>query len=423
MMSRVWRLENEMSRDRGMGVHRTFLAVLAAVALAIAACGGESGGDAPTAMSTPAATATGAATTDDPMAWEPKPGMAPLEQETGVYFGVNLDWGNDSTTAFNERLGVQAASWVQFAPFPFDAGWRENLRLYFEQVLAVGGIAVLTLEPTIPLDEITAEQADDLASMLKGWNDQGVGVLLRFAHEMNGSWYGWGQQPEAYIAAFRLVAEAVHATAPGTAMLWAPNYGGGYPFSGGRYEATPDVAGFATLDTNGNGSLDQRDDPYWPYYPGDDAVDWVGLSLYHWGNAYPWGENELPEEGSFIDYLTGAYNGLNGDETAVPDFYRDYADGHDKPMAIVETAALYNTTETGADELEIKRAWWRQVFSRDVSERFPRIRMINWFEWNKVESEIGGDRIDWTITQDATILEAFLSDLPRERLQFAPVVD
>ena len=75
---------------------------------------------------------------------------------------------------------------------------------------------------------------------------------------------------------------------------------------------------------------------------------------------------------------------------------RHYAEQHDKPLAIVETAALYNTTETGADELDLKQAWWQQVFAPEVFERFPRLRMINWFEWGKPESEIGGDRIDWT---------------------------
>lgn len=349
--------------------------------------------------------------------------MALLEPDGGAYFGVNLDWGNDSAAAFNERIEVDAAAYVQFAPFPFDEGWRENLRLYVEQVRVAGGLAVLTLEPAIPLGDITTAQAEDLALMLKGWNDQGVGVLLRFAHEMNGSWYGWGQQPEAYVAAFRLVADAVHETAPGTAMLWAPNYGAGYPFSGGLHEVKPDAPDYDLLDTDNSGTVDSGDDPYAPYYPGDDAVDWVGLSLYHWGSAYPWGENEMPESGKFVAHLTGTYDGANGDETHIPNFYAEYVEGHDKPLAIVETAALYNTTETGAEELALKQAWWQQVFAPEVFDRFPRLRMINWFEWNKAESEIGGDRIDWTVTLDPEIRAAFVADLPIDRLVFATAND
>jgi hypothetical protein len=34
------------------------------------------------------------------------------------------------------------------------------------------------------------------------------------------------------------------------------------------------------MDTNGDGVLDNSDDPFTPYYPGDDMVDWVGISVY-----------------------------------------------------------------------------------------------------------------------------------------------
>ena len=34
--------------------------------------------------------------------------------EDGVYFGVNLDWGRDSATAFNDRLGEDAAGYQAF---------------------------------------------------------------------------------------------------------------------------------------------------------------------------------------------------------------------------------------------------------------------------------------------------------------------
>src|SRR5205823_9919968 len=137
------------------------------------------------------------------------------------------------------------------------------------------------------------------------------------------------------------ITEAVHAKAPLTATVWAPNYGAGYPFRGGRYEVGPGSSDFSLMDTNGDGVLSIADDPYVPYYPGDDAVDWVGMSLYHWGSAYPWGENEVPEPGKFLAQLTGAYAGANGDERLVPDFYAVYGEMHHKPVAITETAAFY----------------------------------------------------------------------------------
>ena len=178
--------------------------------------------------------------------------------------------------------------------------------------------------------------------------------------------------------------------------------------------------GFELLDTNSDGLLDLTDDPYAPYYPGDDAVDWVGMSLYHWGSAYPWGENEVPEAGKFTTQLRGTYVGANGDDTPVPDFYAEYAKSRDKPLAIPETAALYDPAQSG-DEFTIKSTWWDQVFAPEVSADFPLLRMINWFEHRKIENEVGGVIIDWRSTGDPTLAEPF-TDRVRNWLH-APTAD
>lgn len=337
---------------------------------------------------------------------------ARLEPADGVYFGVNLDLDHDSADAFNERIGHQAAVYVQFVRFPLDDAGATLLDSFIEEVEAQNGMGMLTLEPHDGLQRITSESAIQFAERAATYNERGVPLFVRFAHEMNGSWYPWSQDPERYVRAFRLLATEIHERAPETAMMWAPNYGGGYPFSGGTYEAEPGSPQLEALDTNGDGSLSMSDDPYLPYYPGDDAVDWVGMSVYHWGNRYPWGENEAPEPAKFANIITGAYAGLNGDERSVPDFYQVYAVGHDKPMAITETSALYNTLSGGESELVIKQGWWRQVFASGVSDEFPRLKMINWFEWRKNESEIGGATIDWRLTSSQEMTRAFTSELP-----------
>ena len=345
-----------------------------------------------------------------------------LHEPTGqAYLGFNLDWSQDSAAAVGDRLGLMPSSYVDFFSFPLTATDEAQLERFLGQVETVKGLAVVTLEPTVSLDAITPALADRLATSLAPYNERGIPILVRFAHEMNGSWYAWSQQPTAYIAAFRTVASAVHDTAPLTGMLWAPNNGGGYPFSDGPYEAVTGSADFSLLDTNGDGLLSETDDPYAPYYPGDDAVDWVGMSLYHWGNQYPWGENELPEPDAFSAMLTGNYDGQNGDQTAVPDFYAEYAEARNKPLAIVETAAFFLPAGGGASELEIKQAWWRQVLSPAVLTQFPAMKMVNWFEWRKQEAEVGGAVVDWTVTTSEEILTAFRRDLPIEQLRFAPL--
>lgn len=221
----------------------------------------------------------------------------------------------------------------------------------------------------------------------------------------------------AYVEAFRTVADAVHELAPASAMAWAPNEGSGYPFTGGQY-ASDDPA----LDTNGDGDITNADDPYEPYWPGDAAVDWVGMSLYHWGLAYPWGENELPAEGTFTGLLTGADTDAHAGQSEVPNFYERYADGHRKPMGIFETAALYNPEAPGPDAAELTSAWWAQVTDPAVMADFPRLAMVNWFEWRKHEPEIGGV-VDWRLTADPELARALLSEAPAGWLLFGGLAE
>jgi hypothetical protein len=346
-------------------------------------------------------------------------GLAPLDPGSGVYFGASIDWSTDTLARYGRRLGRRPAAAVHFAGLPMSRAEGRYLDQARAQVRADGGMLLLTLQPDRGLERVTAAVARDLAARVARYERSGVPVMVRFAHEMNGSWYPWSQQPGAYVAAFRRVATALHRRTR-AAMLWAPNYGGGYPFTGGPHQAPAGSADARALDTDGDGTVTEADDPYGPYYPGDRHVDWVGMTLYHFGNVHPWGENETPEPGKFQALLTGTYSGLNGDETAVPDFYATWAAGHRKPLAIPETAALYAPGRGGESELAVKGAWWSQALAPELRRRFPLLRMINWFEWDKHEAEIAG-RVDWTATTSPSIRGAFRRALP-SWLRFADAV-
>lgn len=345
--------------------------------------------------------------------------QARLEPDQGVYFGVSLRWDQDSLADYRARLGHGPTVAVRFFCLPLCDGEALALEEFISQVALENSSAMLTMEPYSGLEAVTPAVAEDLAIRIAAYNGAGVPVFLRFAHEMNGSWYPWSQKPAEYRATYRLLAEAIRRHAPLTALVWAPNYGGGYPFSGGVYEAKPGTDAFDELDTNNDGILSMADDMYAPYYPGDDVVDWAGMSLYHWGSAYPWRENEIPEAGKFKAQLIGEYNGLNGDDSAVPDFYQEYGVTHGKPIAIPETAALYNTELAGADEVVIKQTWWRQVFSEEIFTEFSQIKMINWFEMEKQESEIQNAVVNWGVTLKPETLLPFKRDLPTDKLLFA----
>ena len=379
--------------------------VLLALVLAACSAGGPGVTDAPV---TPVAAASTPTAIPCPGPVISAAGLGLLARRgpaDGVWVGMNIDWGAETVADVTSRLGDPPAAVVSFVAFPLAPADAENLDAAADQARDAGAVLVATLEPWGGLSTVTARAATDLASRLAGYGADGVPSIVRFAHEMNGSWYPWGQDPTAYIAAFRIVADAVHAGAPTAGMLWAPNQGAGYPYDGGRYEAKPGSPAARLLDTDGDGALDAGDDPYAPYWPDDASVDWVGMSLYHWGTAYPWGENEVPAAGTFAGMITGSPPG-GGDPA--PDFYAGYAERYDRPLAIVESAAFYRPGGGGAKEAAIKSTWLAEVFSAEGRSRFPLLRLINWFEWRKYEAEVDAI-VDWRITADAGLRARFLA--------------
>ena len=346
-----------------------------------------------------------------------RPTVPPAHQS---YFGVQLDWVADTPASYDSRLGRVPYDFGRFTSVPMPAGELSSLNSEVAELAPLHAQLFLTVEMPQGISAVTPDVASAFALNLARWNLEGVGVFVRFGQEMNGSWYPWGQNPTAYVAAFRMVAADVHRVALGSVMVWSPNYGGGYPFPGETYEAQPGSAAFKVLDTNHDGRLTEQDDPYAPYYPGDDAVDWVGLTLYHFGDKWPWGANQIPEADKFVDQMTGRYNGDNGNDTSVPNFYQVWSVGHHKPMAISETAALYNDAQagTGDPEVALKTNWIDQVFNPSVRADFPGLAMINWFEHQKPENGVQGT-VDWRATVQPQVRAALQAALASGYL-FAP---
>jgi hypothetical protein len=333
--------------------------------------------------------------------------VADLGPDDGAWVGAHLGPDEASLDAYASTLGQRPAVVGATVEMPMRADDRRQVNALVDRLVDARGILLLTLEPYGGLDAVTDDVAEELAIRLDGYNRRGVPVVVRFGPEMNGHWYEWGQQPTAFVAAFRRIAEALHRGAPGTATLWAPAYGGGYPF----VPDLEDPGDRSVLDVDGDGGLTRADDPYSPYWPGADAVDWVGLSLFHWGSTWPWGENAVPEPGKLVAQFTGTYDGLGGDDRALPDFYATYGDGYDKPVALPETGALWAPENAGAPEGAIKRTWWRQVFDPSLADRLPRLAMVAW-----VERELPPDRdlpaVDWRALRTPELAEAYRTDLP-----------
>ncbi|WP_394249599.1 OpgC domain-containing protein [Arthrobacter pityocampae] len=365
----------------------------------------------------------------------------PTALPDGRYVGPELDWSSDSARAYADRTGVTPSVFSRPLPYPLDDAAERDLRDLARQLASLGSVAMVTLEPSKPLEELTDDDAAYLADTLDTLGGEfRTAFFVRFAPEMNGTWFGWGQQPDEYTRAFRTVADAVHARAPGAAMVWSPSYAAGYPFTEAYGAVEGRRAGAVTaLDTNGNGLIDTGDDPYEPYYPGDDAVDWVGLSMYHYG-SYEQGATKgrdgtreysgaistsvVPEPDKFADQLAGIYGAAPGAPRI--DFAKQYAAAKGKRF-LVQTAALHDPEDAdSAAETDIKRAWLDQVFDPATAAQYPEIGMVAWLEAERPEPEAQGHTVDWGLgAEDATqaVLRETLDAAPDVRLgPVTPVV-
>ncbi|MEX5270534.1 OpgC domain-containing protein [Kocuria sp. CPCC 205290] len=327
------------------------------------------------------------------------------------YLGALLDWGADSAAGHADRLGAPAAIYGRTVPLPMDDREQGHLRGYLSQISEQGAHALLTIRPGIALDRVDEARASVLAGQLADALEGFEGtVFVRFAPQMNASWVPWGQQPEAYTEAFRAVAAALDAELEDPVMVWSPTAGTDYPFRAPTSVA-PEGADLATLDTDGSGVWDGDDDAYSPYYPGDDVVDWVGLSAYHDETGSGEARNTVPGPDAFSTLL-GAPGGSG---TAADGFYATYAAGHDRPM-MVETGSFHSPGAGGPSALDVKAPWWDQVLATASSGDYDRIGAVVWNETTEDRSD-GAVTVDWRSTAEPGLATAF-----RDRVEASPLV-
>ncbi|SDT80035.1 Glycosyl hydrolase family 26 [Actinoplanes derwentensis] len=143
-------------------------------------------------------------------------------------------------------------------------------------------------------------------------------ILLRWGWEMNGDWFEWGgaqngQSPANYVKAWkRLHRIFAEQGADNVAWVWSPNW-----------NSSPNVSWNKVQN----------------YYPGDEYVDWVGISGY---NFY----NETPS--TLFNPITSRY-------------------GSRKPIILSETAAVKN-----------KAKWIKQLHT--WVEKTPAVGAVVWFD-------------------------------------------
>ncbi len=230
-------------------------------------------------------------------------------------------------SAYGRQVGRQPAIVLSYKNWSIPPFYAPEL----DSVWRRGAVEMVTWEPQtakgkgIPLRAIVAGRYDRyVRQSAEAAAEWGKPIMLRFAHEMNGSWYPWGYGVDGNTP--RLYREAWHHVfwifrnhgASNVEWVWAPNgdSGGSHPLA--------------------------------VFYPGDEFVDWVGIDGFCWGGSIGWP--------SFTTIFGSTYDRI--------------VKLTSRPIIIAETAA--------GEESGDKAAWISSAFEREAPA-FPHIRAIAWF--------------------------------------------
>ncbi len=233
--------------------------------------------------------------------------------KTGVLLGVTMKGSNpEYMTEFTNISGKEAGGYILYGyvdSFPYeDAFIKANKR---------GKVIQYALQPKNLADLLSIVPEDArYVKLAKQIAETQTMTLIRFACEMNDVTSHWYTADyNAYIERFRYVADIFHKYAPNCQMVWSPNF---YPPS--------------TMSL---------------YYPGDNYVDFVGVSIYaeYQPDTDPLKQGvDRNRFSSLLDTLVSLY-------------------GHKKPIIISECGASYKDVRTGADVTEFASTQIKDFFT------------------------------------------------------------
>jgi mannan endo-1,4-beta-mannosidase len=313
------------------------------------------------------------------------PTLAEIKGSTGRFFGMYTQQAPFNWATFDAASVSVGAKPTVVGYF---SGWDEAFRSEaVTKAWAHGSMPMMTWEsrPINAKNGITAAPDYSLPKIIDGSFDAylhqyakdivatGLPVAIRFNHEMNGTWYPWaedngkgdslnGNNQGDYVKMWKHVHDVFQAEGANEYALWvwAPNIINNLPAS----HQTPEY--LASL------------------YPGDDYVDWVGLS----------------------GYLRPPYKAENN-------FTFDYTFGRSLDQLRNLTGKPIILAEVGASETEgHKVAWVTSLFDSLAKPENNDIVGLAWFNLavsSFVDGELGTN--DWRIDSRPDSLAAFSAGL------------
>ncbi len=264
---------------------------------------------------------------------------------------------------------VQTATWV-----------RERGAVPFIRMMLRSQRGVLMIDPTFTLDRIVAGEFDgDLAA----WADQarafGSPLIVEYGTEVNGDWNVWSAPynggldvgPAKFKRAYRHIVELMRGRGA-TNITWALHYNG----------------------QNWPGS-DPRNHPA-PYYPGDDVVDWVGISVYGSERS---NDDRCPTFRSLVDGI-------------VPELL---AATTTKPLFIFEIGITGNNPACPAGP------WVEAAFEDLLGGRWPDVRGFAWWQQRFVDDPAVGGITDYLVQNNPAVTAAFRAALASPQIVDRPM--
>ncbi|KAJ3309326.1 hypothetical protein HDU76_003653 [Blyttiomyces sp. JEL0837] len=292
-----------------------------------------------------------------------------LEMVTGnLVVGFALEFGdgvNDSLDGFSGRTNWRPALLSFDLAIDMEPLSTDLITTVATQASKVNGMLQIIVKPSINVEDVPDSRLRELALLVKSFNENlKVPVYVVYCPELNANWNPtYGMRPFQTLKSFRTLADYVHLVTNMTAMVWTPALGVNYPFLGNGFalpNTVSDPTNLVMLDTNRNGKLDKNDDPYGPYYPGDQYVDWVGLTMYNI-HMDPTSRQYLPTDKTYL------YDSLIGDTTpnTNTNFYHQFSASRNKPLSITLSGAPYKLNGTNdiqpPAEIAVKQSWWRHL--------------------------------------------------------------
>ncbi|KAI8614865.1 glycoside hydrolase superfamily [Chytriomyces sp. MP71] len=341
--------------------------------------------------------------------------LSKLEPQDGkILFGPWYDSstgpvsGGDTAGDFNNRIGFKSSVFQMYQhlpPVPPTSGPPDYGSTSHNpdgtidiNILNDNTNASLFLTVYPDLDIATDTDITALASQMQEIRTTlGREIFIRLGPEMNGNWFDYSKSPSAFVVFWIRFYKILNSVAPEVALVWAPN---------------EDVA--------------SQKFPYAPYWPGEQYVDWVCMSMYWKGLQAGYPQSYLTNSIAPLDY-TAQLMDAAGPEGSPVSFYQEYAVKYDKPMCLSEggTGFNLNTVNTatgqqipisaGPGRAAVAMSFWNSnMFSPGFLIKYPKFKLFLAFEIWKEENEAGTvvDR-DYRISSDPDTLAAFKEGLKK----------